>query len=298
MNADGIRGLWCATLTPLTARGDVDLARLADHVKRLFAAGVDGVAPFGTTGEGPSFSPAERQAGLDSLLAAGIAPTRVLAATGCADLPSTVALSRQAVLAGCAGCLVLPPFFFKGVPDDGVHAWYAQLIEHVGDVRLRLYLYNLPQVSGVTISASLAARLARDFPGTIGGVKDSGGDFAHTQALIDALPGAAILVGHEPHLPRLMRAGGAGTVCGVANLDPALVRALLRPDASTQDENAMRALLDVLFAFSLVPAMKATLAALRSDDAWNAVRPPLAALDEPERDRLRSMLRDIRLATT
>ena len=116
--------------------------------------------------------------------------------------------------AGCAGCLVLPPFFLNDVSDDGLYAWYARLIEAVADPRLRVLLYHIPQVSGTPLSVDLVARLAAAFPGIIAGVKDSAGDWAHTSALLARVPQLAILVGHEPHLPRLLRAGGAGTICG------------------------------------------------------------------------------------
>ncbi len=285
-----IRGLWCATLTPLASDGAPDMKLLGRHAQALIAAGVEGIAPFGTTGEGQSFSLAERRDGLDALLAAGIPPSRILAATGCADLPETIELSRQALQAGCAGCLVLPPFFFKGVSDDGLHAWFARLIEGVGDPGLRVYLYHLPQVSSVPIAAGVARRLAADFADVIAGVKDSGGDFAHTQALIAALPGKSILIGHEPHLPQLMRAGGAGTVCGIANLYPDLVRALLRPDASSEEERRIAVLLEIVFRFSLIPALKAVRALQADDSAWSAVRPPLVALAPAEVASLRSAL--------
>jgi 4-hydroxy-tetrahydrodipicolinate synthase len=117
-----LRGVWCATLTPLDVHGDLDATRLANHVRRLLDEGVDGVVPFGTTGEGPSFSVAERIAGLEGLLAAGIPPAKIVAATGCPALPDSVALTRHAVNVGCAGALVLPPFFFKDVTDEGVYA--------------------------------------------------------------------------------------------------------------------------------------------------------------------------------
>lgn len=290
MAPNPIRDLWCATLTPLGSDGAPQMANLAQHSQALFAAGVQGIAPFGTTGEGQSFSFAERRDGLDALLAAGIPPSRILAATGCADLPETIALSRQAVQAECAGCLVLPPFFFKDVSDEGLHAWYARLIEGVGNPDLRVYLYHLPQVSAVPIPAGVARRLAADFGDVIGGVKDSGGDFAHTQALLAALPGKSVLVGHEPHLPQLMRAGGAGTVCGIANLLPELVRALLRPDASVADEQRMAILLEIVFRFSLIPALKAVRGMQTGDSAWNAVRPPLMPLAAAEVSELREAL--------
>src|SRR5437660_5791505 len=127
MNSSQVHGVWCATLTPLDSAGAPDASRLAAHVRRMFATGVDGIALFGTTGEGQSFSLAERRDGLDALLSAGIASERILVGTGCAALPDTIELTRQAVQTGCAGALVLPPFFFKGVDNEGVYASYARV---------------------------------------------------------------------------------------------------------------------------------------------------------------------------
>ena len=221
-----VQGVWCAVLTPFDAAGLTDSARLARHVRRILAAGVDGIALFGTTGEGQSLSLKERREGLDALLAAGIAPSRIVAATGCASLPETIALTRHAVESNCAGALVLPPFFFKAVTDEGVFASYARLIDGVGDARLPLYLYHIPQVSGVAISSSVIERLAIDYPGVLMGVKDSECNLDHTRRLLSRFGDLAIFVGFEPHLPAALAAGGAGTICGIANLFPRLLRRL------------------------------------------------------------------------
>ncbi len=284
------RGLWCALLTPIASDGSVDHARLVAHTRALLAQGVDGVAPFGTTGEGQSFSVDERRAGLDALLAGGIGGARIVAATGCAALPETVALTRHAVAAGCAAALVLPPFFWKGVPDDGLFAWYAALIEKVADPRLKLMLYHLPQVSVVPLSVDVVGRLAAAFPGTVVGVKDSEGNWAHTAALLARVPELAIVIGHEPHLPRLMRAGGAGTICGVANILPGLVRALLTPEAAAGDEARIAAFIDIAFRQPLMAGFKSMLADQRNDPGWLAVRPPLTPLTDGQRTTLRAAL--------
>ncbi len=297
MNASHpVHGLWCAMLTPLDASGGVDHSLLVAHARALLAKGIDGVAPFGTTGEGQSFSLAERIAGVDALLAAGIRPERLVAATGCAALPETVTLTRHGVQAGSAACLVLPPFFWKDATDDGLFAWYAQLIEAVGDARLRIYLYHIPQVSGTPLSVDLVARLASAFPGVIAGVKDSAGDWANTEALLARVPQLAILVGHEPHLPRLMRAGGAGTICGVGNLYPALVRALLSPTVTAADEKRMATFLDIAFRQPFLAGFKAILAEQTRNPGWRAVRPPLLPLADGARQTLLAALRDAGLS--
>ena len=156
-----VRGLWCATLTPLDARGSVDVGRLATHIRDLFAHGVEGVAPFGTTGEFPSFSAAERMQGLEGLLAAGIPAARIVPGTGAAALTDAVALTKHAVRSGTPRCLIVPPFFFKDVSDDAVFAYYARLIDAVGEPSLRVYLYHIPQFSGVALKPDVVARLAK-----------------------------------------------------------------------------------------------------------------------------------------
>ena len=293
-----VRGLWCALLTPLDRNGSIDHARFAAHARRLLAQGVDGFAPFGTTGEGQSFAMAERVAGLAALLAAGIPASRVVAATGCVALAETIGLTRQAVLSGCAGCLVLPPFFFKDVSDEGLFAWYARLIDAVADARLRVFLYHIPQVTGVPLSVDLVARLAAEFPGIIAGVKDSAGDWSHTSALLERVPQLAILVGHEPHLPRLLRAGGAGTICGVANVYPALVRALLAPDVTPADEARIATFIEIAFRQPFLPAFKSILAAQTGDPGWLALCPPQMPLGESVRRSLLATLKETGLPMT
>jgi 4-hydroxy-tetrahydrodipicolinate synthase len=288
--APTVHGLWCAMLTPIDASGGVDHGLLAAHARSLLDNGVDGVAPFGTTGEGQSFALAERAAGVDALLAAGIPSERLVAATGCAALPETVALTRHGVQARCAACLVLPPFFWKDTSDDGLFAWYAHVIEAIGDPRLRIILYHIPQVSGTPLSVDLVARLAAAFPGVIAGVKDSAGDWANTAALLARVPQLAILVGHEPHLPRLMRAGGAGTICGVANLFPALVRALMVPTVTAADERRVTDFIEIAFRQPFLAGFKAILAEQNRNPDWRAVRPPLLPLAEPVRRSLLAAL--------
>jgi 4-hydroxy-tetrahydrodipicolinate synthase len=248
----------------------------------LFAAGVDGIALFGTTGEGQSFSVAERLAGLEALLDAGVDPARIIAGTACAALPETIELTRHAVACGCAGALVLPPFFFKDVSDDGVYASYARVIDALADARLRLFLYHIPQVTGAPIADAVIARLAAAYPKLIAGVKDSEGNLGHTQRLLAAFPELAIFVGHEPHLPAALAAGGAGTICGIANLYPRLIRRLFdraREPGHREELARVERFIAALNGYPLFAAFKALQAELTGDSAWNALRPPLVSLD-------------------
>ncbi|MFO1305741.1 MAG: dihydrodipicolinate synthase family protein [Burkholderiales bacterium] len=284
-----IDGLWCATLTPLAESGLIDHARFAAHVQWLFSQGVRGIAPFGTTGEGQSFSVDERRDALDALLTS-IPAKRVLPGTGCASLADTIALTRHATRAGCVASLVLPPFFWKNPSDDGLFAWYARLIEGVDDPRLRIFLYHLPQVSSVPLSVDLVARLANAYPGTIAGIKDSEGNWENTSALLARVPQLAIVIGHEPDLPRLVAAGGAGTICGVANAYPHLVEALLDADASAETRARIAKFVEILFMQPFLPAFKSIVADRTGDSRWLDVRAPLVPLTEPQRRVLREAL--------
>jgi len=281
-----LHGVWCAVLTPFDNAGLPDFARLAQHVRRILAAGVDGIALFGTTGEGQSLSLRERRAGLDALLAAGISPRRIMAGTGCASLPETIELTRHAVQSHCAGALVLPPFFFKALSDEGVFASYAHVIDAVGDPRLQLYLYHIPQVSGVAISPTVIERLATGYPEALAGVKDSECNLDHTRRLLARFRELSIFVGFEPHLPAALAAGGAGTICGIANLFPRLLRRLYDNALAAnyhEDLKRIETFIAALERYPLFAAFKALQTELSGDSGWAALRPPLVALDDAAR---------------
>ena len=300
MNASP-RGVWCATLTPIGADGAPDHDRLADHVRRIFAAGVAGVALFGTTGEGQSFSVAERRSGLERLIAAGIEPARILAGTGCAALPETIELTRHAVECGCAGALVLPPFFFKDIGPGGIYESFARIAEGVADDRLRLFLYHIPQVTGVPVHHEAIRRLVQAYPTLIAGVKDSEGNIEHTLRLLGAFPQLAIFVGHEPHLPAALAAGGVGTICGMANLYPRLILRLFEraSDPVHRDDLAsVERFIGALDAYPLFPAFKALQAELTGDAAWNALRLPLLPLEPRARSAWLAAVAACRIAAT
>lgn len=278
-------GLWCATLTPLTASLEPDGDRLALHCAALLRAGCDGVAVFGTTGEGFAFSVAERRHALDRLAVAGLPGEKVIAGTGATALSDAVELTRYATSLGLAGTLVVPPFFLKDVPDDGVFAFFSALVERVADERLRLFLYNIPQLTAVAVAPAVARRLADRYPGIVAGIKDSSGDWGSTSAYLEHCPELALFVGHEPHLRRVLAAGGAGTICGIANVAPLLMRRFL--DAADDRAAApllarIERLVEAVLAQPFIPAMKASMAAQSGEPAWTRVRPPLLPLADPD----------------
>lgn len=294
-----LRGIWPALLTPLTAQRAIDHACFGRHAARLIATGCGGVTPFGTTGEGPSFSVDERRAAVEALVAGGVPAARILVSTSCAALPDTLALTRHALALGAHGCLMLPPFFLKGVPDEGIVDAYRWVIDGAADARLKLYLYHIPQVSGVGLSHGVIETLKRLYPQTIVGIKDSAGDRAHSLALADAfMPELAIYVGHEPDLPALARRGSPGAVSGLANFMPRVVNRLVaQPDQprTAADLARVEQLLARLGGYALVPALKAIMAITSGDPAWLNVRPPLVALTPAQQSALERELSDLRL---
>jgi 4-hydroxy-tetrahydrodipicolinate synthase len=279
-------GIWPALLTPLDGDLAVDHARLAAHARTLLAAGCGGVTPFGTTGEGTSFSVDERRNAVDALVAAGVPPLHILVSVSCAALTDALALTRHALAIGAHGVLMMPPFFLKGVPDQGVIDAYRYVIDRAADARLRLYLYHIPQVSAVGLSHAVIAELVRRYPGTIVGIKDSGCERAESVALAKAfMPPLTVYVGNEPDLPELGRRGSTGAVSGLANFMPRVVHRLVsRPDASAtmRDLARIERLLALLGGYSLTPALKGIMAIVTGDRAWLAVRPPLVALSPDE----------------
>ena len=292
-------GIWPALLTPLNADLSIDHSRLAAHCKNLLASGCKGVTPFGTTGEGPSFSMAERKHTLDQLIKNGVPAAQIMVSTSCTALPETLALTRHAVSAGAHGCLMLPPFFIKGVSDEGIIDSYRLVIDGMADAgllgKLGLYLYHLPQVSGVGLSHHVISMLKKMYPETILGIKDSQCDTAHSVALADAfMKELTIYVGYEPDLPEMGRRGSTGAISGLANFMPRLVgRLVMQPDApSTSGErDRVVKLLGLLEGYSLVPALKGVMAALTGEEAWLRVRAPLVALTSDQFETLEQTVR-------
>jgi 4-hydroxy-tetrahydrodipicolinate synthase len=238
---------------------------------------------FGTNSEANSLSVEEKVELLDRLIGSGLDPGRMMPGTGHCALPDSVRLTAHAAKVGCAGVLMLPPFYYKGVSDDGLFASFAEVIERVGDPRLRVYLYHIPPVAQVPITLGLVERLLKAYPRQTAGMKDSGGDWRNTQAFLDAFGGSGfdVFPGAETFLLQGMRHGAAGCISATANVNPAAI-AGLHATWQAADADAQQARLDAIrgtFAkFPMIPALKAAVAHWSGDPGWATVRPPLVAL--------------------
>ena len=285
-------GLNCALSTPFQADQSVDPVRLVAHARWVIANGCDGITVFGTTGEGASLGLPPRHQVLEALHAAGIdLGTRVFAGVSAAAIEDVVAQSRLALEAGCRGLLLAPPFYFRGVGDEGLFAFFAQVIEALGKQARGILLYHIPGMTGVPLSIALTQRLNAAFPGVILGVKDSHGDWDATERRLAELPGLQILVGDERQLARAVRQGGAGSICGLANVAPDLLRPLAWDGAEDDRINKMvTAILD----HSFMPAIKALIAARLDDPAWRTMRAPLDGLSAEDGAALHAVLEGFR----
>jgi 4-hydroxy-tetrahydrodipicolinate synthase len=283
-----ITGVLSPVVTPFKADLSPDPERFVRQCRWLVSQNV-GLAVFGTNSEANSLSLEEKIELLDRLVGAGVDPARMMPGTGCCALPDSVRLTAHAVKLGCGGVLMLPPFYYKGVSDDGLFRNFAEIIERVGESRLRVYLYHIPPVAQVPITLGLVERLLKAYPTQTAGMKDSGGDWKNTQAFLDAFAkgGFDVFPGAETFLLQGMRNGGAGCISATANVNPAAIARLY--DAwQGADADAQQARLDMIrgiFAkFPMIPALKAAVAHYGGDASWGTVRPPLVALT-PEQSK-------------
>lgn len=286
-----LKGIFCAALTPLNADLAPDHAVFVQHCRQLLSEGCDGIALLGTTGEANSFSGRERRGLLESVVQAGIAPSQLLPGTGVSALTETVELTRHALSLGVTLVLMLPPFYYKNINDEGLYASYSEVVQRVADSRLRIVLYHIPQVSHQPIPHTVIARLRAQYPSTIIGIKDSSGDFANMTAMIETFPGLAVLPGPDPLLLPLLKKGGVGCISATANLvarDLAYVFRHFNDDDAALDAAQERIIKirERAFLFPQIASLKALLAHETGHAGWRRLRPPLLELSQENADKL------------
>jgi 4-hydroxy-tetrahydrodipicolinate synthase len=284
-----VSGVFCASATPVLQDGTPDHAAFATHCKALIEEGCDGVALLGTTGEANSFSIAQRQGLLEKVIAAGLDPQRLLPGTSQTNIPDSVTLVKHAVEAGVKACVVLPPFYYKGVSDEGLFRFYAELVEGVGRDDLRVILYHIPPIAQIGISLELTARLREAFPGIFVGVKDSSGKIESMRAFAEAFADFSVLAGADPFMLPLLKAGGAGCITSSSNLIGKHLRVVFdnwfdesRAEVVDTAQARINAWRDLSNAYVQLPTIKAMLARRRNHDGWTRVRPPLVELTADE----------------
>ena len=285
-----IKGVLSPVVTPFDSTLQPDAKRLINHCKWLLSQDV-GLAVFGTNSEANSLSLSEKVDLLEQMIEAGIPADRMMPGTGCCALEESVTLTKRAVELGCAGTLMLPPFYYKGVSDEGLYRNFSEIIQRVGDERLRIYLYHIPPVAQVPITLTLIERLLKDYPTIIAGAKDSSGDWSNTKAMLDEFQpeGFDVFPGSESFLLASLREGGAGCISATANVNPGAIAKLAATwkddDAELQQEH-LNATRNIFQTYVMIPALKAAIAHYGNDAEWNRLRPPLVELAEAEQKKL------------
>jgi 4-hydroxy-tetrahydrodipicolinate synthase len=315
-----IRGVLAPVVTPFKADLSPDRERFTRHCQWLISQNC-GLAVFGTNSEANSMSAEERMKLLDAVIAAGIDPSRMMPGTGCCSIIETVELTAHAVRHGCEAVLMLPPFYYKNVNEEGLYRYFGEVVQRVAETRLKIYLYNIPPVAIVGITLKLVERLLKAYPNAIAGMKDSSGDWNNTKTFLDAFAETArpartrfdVFVGSESFLLANMRNGGAGTISATANVNPAAIHKLYtvasavsadppqsdieyetsKIEGQQADLNAVRAVFTSGKFPSMIAALKQAIAIYINDPEWARVRPPLVELTTEQGKLLAEQLKAI-----
>ena len=289
MKKENLQGVFSPVITPFNRDFTVDHKKLANQCEWLISQEV-GLAIFGTNSEANSLSVDEKIFLLDKVIDYGIDPGKLMPGTGCCSMTDTIKLTKHAVKVGCTGVLMLPPFYYKAVDDDGLFKYFSNIIESVNDERLRIYLYHIPPIAMVGISLKLIEALLKKFPNTIAGIKDSSGDWNNTQQMLDEKwDDFGIFAGSESFLLKTMQQGGAGCISATANINPRNIYNVYKnwqkSNASYMQEEIDR-VRSIVQKYPLIPALKAIVSHFHEDSGWNILRPPLKELHPNESKKL------------
>jgi 4-hydroxy-tetrahydrodipicolinate synthase len=289
-------GVIAPVVTPFGEDGAPDADRFVEHCEWLMEEGCTALAPFGTTSEGNSIGIDEKMELLEELIDADIEPARLMPGTGSCSVADAIIMTEQAVELGCGGVLMLPPFYYKNPSEEGLFRFFAEVIEEVADDALKIYLYHIPPVAQVGFPLSLIARLRKEFPDTVVGLKDSSGDWANTKAILDAFPGFEVFPGSEVFLLDGLRNGAVGCISATANVAARSIRHLYDrwqgPDADRLQAE-VTALRKAIQAYPMIPLLKTLIAHYREDQVWADVRPPFTELAPEEAARaIEALARD------
>ena len=292
-----IKGLISPILSPFDDNLNFNQEMYNELAKDLLSTGCSGLAPFGTTGEALSVSNDERMQALENLIKSGISPNKLIPGTGLCNFPDTVKISRHAIELGCKGVMTLPAFYFKDITDEGLFQYYERLIDEINHPNLKIYLYHIPQVSGVGLSIPLVKKLRSTYPDVIVGIKDSSGVWENTEQLL-SIDGLIVYPGAELPVIDAIKLGGPGCISATANFNPtniAKVVELSHDGKWDQAEEAHKDVKEVRYLFqdySAIPAQKAMLAIKYKDDRWKNIRPPLVQISEQRSSELADKLKN------
>ena len=282
-------GVLSPVLTPFKKDLKPDVKRFIQQCQWLLSQNVS-LAVFGTNSEANSLAVHEKISLLNSLVEAGINPDSMMPGTGCCSLTESIELTSHAINLGCKGALMLPPFYYKEVSDEGIFRSYSEIIQKIGSEKLKIYLYHIPQVSGVGLSINLIDRLVNEYPKVIAGIKDSSGDWENIKNILDRQwDDFRVFAGTESILLKTLQAGGAGCISATANINPKAIYNLYKNWVSDQAEELqikLNKIRNLMESYPMIPALKSVVAYYSKHKEWNIVRPPLVSLKKDSQEEL------------
>lgn len=289
-------GVYAASLTPLDENLNIDYKMFVKHTEWLLNNGCDGILIMGTTGEGNSFSVEERIKAIDALLANGISGNQLLVSTGCCAITDTIKLTKHAVYCEVGGVLTLPPFYYKNIEENGIYNTFEQIICKVNNGNLRIYLYHIPQLSGVPFSNNILERLINNFPEQIVGIKDSGDDWNNTKLIYESFPDFKVYAGSEKYLLDILKIGGAGCISATANITCGLASVLFRGQNNNvvkELQNKLNLFREIMNKYPMIPALKQVMSEITNQPEWLRIRPPHVPLPDYKVSELLNDLKSI-----
>jgi 4-hydroxy-tetrahydrodipicolinate synthase len=294
MSFEAPHGVVAPLLTPFNDDSSIATDLYVDLALRLNEQGAAALAPFGTTGEALSVGIDERITAIEALVAGGVDAAKMIPGTGLSNVADTARLSRACLDLGCMAVMTLPPFYFKGVSEDGIYRYFAELIEAIGD-DARIFLYHIPPMAIVGIPPSLAARLHADFPEQIVGIKDSSGDWDNTLRLFE-IDGLIVYPGSELPLIDALDLGGPGCISATANFNMVGISKVVtlydegNMDAAREQQQKIAQARMTIQDYGPIPAQKRLLAMQTGDARWANLRPPLDSMSESRGQELADAL--------
>ena len=295
-NPKKFSGILTPVITPFKNNLKPDHKLLIKQCQWLLSKNVS-LAVFGTNSEANSLSLEEKISLLNRLIEADISPSSLMPGTGCCSLTETVQLTSHAIKLGCRGALILPPFYYKGVSDDGIFKSYSETIQRIGSEKLKIYLYHIPDVSGVGISLDLIERLIISYPNVIAGIKDSSGNWKNTENMLERRwDDFRIFAGSERFLLKTMRGGGAGCISATANINPHAIHTLFKEWESNKAvhlQKQLNQIRNIMESYPMIPALKSVVAYYSQNVNWETVRPPLVSLKKETQKELIQKLADL-----
>ena len=290
-----IKGLIAPILSPFDNDLKFNQNMYNDLAHDLLESGCSGLAPFGTTGEALSLSNEERMKALEGLLKSGIKPNQLIPGTGLCNFPDTVIISKHALDLGCHGVMTLPPFYFKGMSDEGLFDYFEKLIAEINHSKLKIYLYHIPQVSGVGLSIDLVSKLKKSYPEIIVGIKDSSGNWENTKSLL-GINDLVVYPGAELPVIEAIKLGAPGCISATANLNSGDISKVINfchdnEWQKAEDLHKKVKKVRLLFQdYAPIPAQKGLLARKTKIIEWSNVRPPLKSINDDKVSELANTL--------